>query len=59
MEVGHDWGHSVEVGESGFKRARVLEASGPICLDQINRRGIGGDLWHMGLSSKFLKLYIW
>ena len=32
----------MEVGEPNFERARVLEASGLICYDQISTRGIGG-----------------
>ena len=33
----------MDIGEPGFKYARVLEASGLICYNQINTRGIGGD----------------
>ena len=32
----------MEVGEPGFERARVLEASGLICYDQINTQGTDG-----------------
>ena len=32
----------MEVGELGFERAKVLEASGPICYDQNNTQGISG-----------------
>ena len=44
----------MEVGERGFERARVLEASGLICYDQINMRGMVRFLEHIGLSNKFL-----
>ena len=33
----------MDIGEPGFKHARVLEASGLICYNQINPRGIGRD----------------
>ena len=49
----------MEVGEPGFEHERVLEASGLICYDQ-NEGLVGvGFLYHVGLSNKFLKLYIW
>ena len=48
----------MEVGEPGFELARVLEASGFICYDQIKTRGIGVVFVACG-SNKFLKLYIW
>ena len=47
------------VGESGFERARLVEASGLICCDQMDTRGTVGFLEHVGLSNKILKLCIW
>ena len=42
-------GRFLEVGEPGFERASVLEASGLIFYDQINTRAIGGVFVACGL----------
>ena len=46
------FGSFCEIREPGFEHAKVLEASGPICYDQIDTQGISGGFvaWRFAWS---------